>query len=535
MRYVMIDQLRIFISYTQDDHRVAAALESLFSQALGPAVHVFRDETSIAYGSDIKDQIVAELVQSHVLVALIAGGQPASALSWVGYELGFFEAAWTGRQVPTDPSNKSIIGQVVVLCDEGILLGPQTGRRPVKLGIPTNILSEPDTDEYRNRLRGEARRQTELLKLVQDMEELVKYGQHEEFFKERQNSLDVLVTDFKVTAFIELKGRIINESKPTKHVVIRFSEAAMRLDHLALSDKSTLSFSDQTSSIFGLQQGNGNLFRMVVKPPTRVPRYETTWGQFKGALKGHRYGAYWLGIIEHALFGAKKGGAALDASLVLLADNERRHRLVATTVTTFFNNDSEVSLYLVEALQRRDQGEEATSNLLNAITIVCRFRFAFLEYKSDFFYQNFPPNIGTPQAKAKELLMELDYLRSEAIHANMEKPGMWLPYMVQNRLNEMIRIWRDVDLKIRNSCAALMALPLDATGSGVDVPVADIVAQLKRIDEEIRPFNAELGQAIAREMEVVFKGPKRASAGQKEGKETPQEAAMGDVIEATKK
>jgi hypothetical protein len=64
-----------------------------------------------------------------------------------------------------------------------------------------------------------------------------------------------------------------------------------------------------------------------------------------------RYGAYWRHVIEQAVLGAKKGGAALDANLVLVADNEQRHRVVATTVTTFFNNDCEVSLYLIEALQ----------------------------------------------------------------------------------------------------------------------------------------------------------------------------------------
>jgi hypothetical protein len=139
-----VDQLRIFITYTHEDRKIASALEALLNQALGPAVHVFRDETAIPYGSDIKGQIVHELEQADVLVALIAGGQAASGLSWVGYEVGTFEGAWRRKQLPEDPSNRSLIGQVVVLCDEGVELGPQTGKRPVRLGIPTNILSEPD-------------------------------------------------------------------------------------------------------------------------------------------------------------------------------------------------------------------------------------------------------------------------------------------------------------------------------------------------------------------------------------------------------
>lgn len=404
--------------------------------------------------------------------------------------------------MPEDPSNKSIIGKVVVLCNEEVSLGPQTGKRPVKLGIPTNILSEPDTKENRERFRGEAQSQTELLKLVQDMETLVKDGEHEKFFKERENGLDVLVTDFKVTAFGELKGRIMHESKPTKHVVIRFSGAAMPGEYLALPDKSPLSFSDQTSLVFGLQQDERNLFRKVEKPPTGVARYETRWGQFKDAVKGHRYGAYWLDVIEQAVFGARKGGAASDANLVLVADNDQRHRVVVTTVTTFFNNDCEVSLYLIEALRRRDRGDEATSNLLNGITTVCRFRFAFLEFKGEFYYENFRSKIGTPQAKAKELLMELDYLRSEAAHAKLEMPGPWKEFMDEQRFTKMMQIWVEVEKELRGACAALLAQPLDAVKAETNIDA--IVAQLERIDKEVRPFNAELGEAIARKMAIVF-------------------------------
>jgi TIR domain len=529
-----MDEIRIFISYTQEDQRIADALKTLFEQALGSAVDVFLDKTSIAFGGAIKDKIVDGLQHADVLVALIAGGQPASALNWIGWEVGTFEAAWRERTVPKDLSNTNIIGQVVVLCNEGASLGPELGNRPVELGIPSNILPDPGTEDYDKRLRAAARSQTELLKLVQDMEKLVKNGEHEEFFKGRDDSLDDLVTDFKVKAFEELKGRIIHESKPTKHVVIRFSGSAMRDDYFELPDKSTLSFSDQTSSVFGLDQSQRSLFRKVGTPPTHVARYETTWGQFKVALKVNRYGAYWLGVIEQALIAAKRGDAPPETGLVIVAHNERLHRVVATTVTTFFNNDSEVSLYLVEALQRLDHGEEATSNLLNGVTIVCRFRFAFLEAKSDFYYKNFPPTIGTPRAKAKELLMELDYLRSEAIHANLDKLGMWEPFMDKNRFDAMTQTWKDVDLKLRGACAALIAPPRDATTSDVAGPVSDIVVQLKRIHEEIRPFNAELGQKIAREMEAVFKDGKRAWASQKEGKETPQQAATSDVIEGTK-
>jgi hypothetical protein len=522
-----VDQLRIFISYTHDDQKIASELEGLFNGALGPAVHVFRDETSIGYGDDIRDTIVEELEKADVLVALIAGGQPASALSWVGWEMGTFETAWRMRKKAkdprVDPSEESVVGRVVVLCNGETSLGPQSGRKTVRLGIPTTIMSEPPTDEERERFRGETRGNTELEDLVRTMEGLVEDGKHQNWIHDRQKGIDILVTDFKEHAFKALKSRVRRVYKPTKQLVVRFGVTAHPNADTGLTDEARLIFAGLTSEVFGLQQDDPSLFRKVEEPPIGVERYETTWGKFKDAVMHHRYGAYWRDVIEQAVLGAKKGGAALDGNLVLVADNEQRHRVVATTVTTFFNNDCEVSLYLIEALQRRDRGEEASSNLLNGITIVCRFRFAFLEFKSEFYHKNFRTKFGTPQAKAKELLMELDYLRSEATHANLEKPGAWMEYMSEPRLTAMMLLWSDVEIKLRAACDALLSRPVDETTNEncIEASVEEIVSQLKRIDADLRPFNAELGEAIARKMTVVFGEDKVPPAGQKKGLEYP--------------
>jgi hypothetical protein len=68
----------ILLKRARDDREIASALDGLFNGALGPAVHVFRDETSIGYGDDIRDTIAGNLIEADVLVALIAGGQPAA-------------------------------------------------------------------------------------------------------------------------------------------------------------------------------------------------------------------------------------------------------------------------------------------------------------------------------------------------------------------------------------------------------------------------------------------------------------------------
>jgi hypothetical protein len=85
----------------------------------------------------------------------------------------------------------------------------------------------------------------------------------------------------------------------------------------------------------------------------------------------------------------------------------------------------------------------------------------------DFFHTNFPKNPGAAQAKAKELLMELDYERSEATRANLEKPGAWLGFMNPQRFTKMMEIWNEIELKLRGACNALIARPGGASRWGV--------------------------------------------------------------------
>jgi hypothetical protein len=151
-------------------------------------------------------------------------------MSWVGWEMGTFQAAWRRRreaQDPrVDPSEESVVGRVVVLCNGETSLGPQSGTKTVRLGIPTTNMSEPPTAEEWQRFRGEARGHTELQDLVRTMERLVENGEYQEWIHDRQKGIDILVTDFKEDAFKALKDRVSHVSKPTKVLVVRFGVAA---------------------------------------------------------------------------------------------------------------------------------------------------------------------------------------------------------------------------------------------------------------------------------------------------------------------
>src|SRR5215468_3388517 len=96
--------LRIFISYSHDDFLIASALQNLLQGAFAPVLGgVFLDKFCIGFGTNIKDSVVSELRQADTLIAVIAGAQPSSSLSWPGFEIGTFSALWADEVYKQGP------------------------------------------------------------------------------------------------------------------------------------------------------------------------------------------------------------------------------------------------------------------------------------------------------------------------------------------------------------------------------------------------------------------------------------------------
>jgi hypothetical protein len=493
--------LRIFISYSHEDGPIATRFSNLLHSAFEPALaEVFFDRASISFGSSIKEGVISALRRADVLVAVIAGAQPASVFSWPGFEIGRFSAFWEDdhyKQGPHKDREKSgVIGQVIVLSNGKIPLGPEEGQRPVNLGISEERLADGDDEESLERSRRAAGVENgEVLQFLQDIERQVKDEPgYVRFAAERTKTLSDLVRDFKYEVFDVLRCRVRNRSKPTRQLIVR-----SRGKGSSLPDEATIASIAGASEVFGKSEGDPRLFKRTVEAaaPGSV-RYESRWGDFKKSVDENHYGRYWCTVVEQAVIGAIREGAELDSNLVLISNRGQRYRVIATTVTTYFNDDSEVSLYLIEALQRSDGGDRETSNLLNCLTIVCRFRFAFLEGASPYFWRNFA---RSPKS-ARSLLMELDYLRSEAANAELDKPGVYEDFMTSEELTEMMRIWGEVDLELRAACNAVIA---QRNWVPTAAELATIVSQLKRIHDEVKPFNTLLGFAVSDKLLSVFK------------------------------
>lgn len=494
-------KLNIFISYSHDDGHIATSLSNLLQAAFGPALtEVFLDKSGISFGSSIKASVMGALKRADLLITVLAGAQPVSALSWPGFEIGTFLAFWEDehfKQGPHKDKEKGrIVGRVCILSNGTPALGPEQGQRPVNLGIAEHLLSEASSGEKLNQARKTAAvANGELLQFLREIDEQISNDPDYVRFKEnRNNSLADLARAFKEETFDVLRNRVRDRSKPTRQLIVRHRGPGSSL----AEDAKIISVAG-ASEVFGKAEGDPRLFRKTDECLPGSERYETTWEAFKAAVNDNPYGDYWCGVIEQAAICAATAGAELDSNLVLISSRGQRFRIIATTVTTYFNNDSEVSLYLIEALQRPDRGDADTSILLNCLTIICRFRFAFLEGASHFYWRNF----GRSPLGPRDLLMELDYLKSESIRANIEQPGAWERFVKNSEeLTEMMRIWNEVDTELRRSCNVAIRQREAVQSAANEV----IIAQLKRISDEVRPFNTRLGAAIAKELVNAFEG-----------------------------
>jgi hypothetical protein len=218
-------------------------------------------------------------------------------------------------------------------------------------------------------------------------------------------------------------------------------------------------------------------------------------------VENNSNGLYWCDVLTQAATRAAIEGTEFDQNLVLTSVKDKRFRVVPTTVSKYFNNDAEVSIYLIEALLRKDYGDLHSSQALRALNLISRFQFAFLEINSPFTKLNFRPK-ENELTKVWELQTELDYLDSETKNANLDVAGLWTHYMSVDQLTLMAGVWTDIKQKLRAECN--QALGRDGSTGGSTAWIEGIRAQLERISREMRPFISQLGKAIAAKLRDIY-------------------------------
>ncbi|HUN92012.1 MAG TPA: toll/interleukin-1 receptor domain-containing protein [Burkholderiaceae bacterium] len=471
----------LFISYVHEDGVIADALRNAIQDAFGTDVEVYQDKVSMQQGDDIHDTIAQNLRRADVLVIVSTGtGRPSH--DWAGWELGFFDAAHKVEYPKDDPMAAQVCplrGRIVTFCSGANSPRPNNGKLYIPLMIDPTFLDMSLT-EFEQTLD------------IEDDDPILRWfgeifhattGEDLQHKRADRDRCKANIGKFRLKVFAEFKSRPKSVRRPQKKLVIRYSRGGASDNVAALRATGMIRFEGQAASVFGI--------------PSDSSEREIRWQEFGRQIEIKEPGKFWLSTIERML--TSTDDIDIDNSEVIAThDQKNLYRLILTTSTTYYNDEIETSIYLVEFFRRPDHGNPVTSLLLKGLQITCRFRFLFLEDQSQFYHLNVSLGTATPlRDTARRIVSELDLLASDTFQANLNQPGTWATFVDSKVLEQMAQAWRPLRAHLVACCAAAMC---NATATESETARAELAEALKRIRDEIRPHSDKLLAAMASQL-----------------------------------
>lgn len=455
--------LRVFISYAHEDAKIAIAVSNALQTALGDTlVEIFLDKFSLEPGFEFKPQIEETLDNTDILI-LIYTGKPSH---FMGFEIGYFR-----KNLRNKNNNSLIERKIIPLClHEGPPL-TVVGVQGIDLSISRETLYL-SKEEFINQLVVDSSNQ-----VVRFIDELngVLDKIREKYGFPRRNHVDTVncVRGMLEDIFLYLKTTVDKILKPQKQIIIKTNAASIEATDGNLPDNATLIpvGSGRPMSIFGL------------------PEEEIQWSKFVSYTSGNYFGDSWRESINNVVVSSLPNQIEIDNSqIIITADGHNIYRLILTTNTTYFNGNKEFNLYLVESLRVMDYGDEDTTLLLKGLQLVCRFRFIFLEKRSQFHYSNIllqqPDKI---YILSNLMIKELNLIIRYAKDAGLDDPQVWRQFVTFDNLLKMNEVWTPIEKKIREMAAKISCdrndkIKLDTHRK----EFADLVIELEK---NIKPLN----------------------------------------------
>jgi hypothetical protein len=130
----------------------------------------------------------------------------------------------------------------------------------------------------------------------------------------------------------------------------------------------------------------------------------------------------WSRILNQ-LISATTNSTYLNENSILSFDGRKYYRVFMSKYTEFYGRDSEFEIFIVEILRRKDHGDETSTKLAKALEIALRYRFMFLEDKSDFSPLVFEADdVGEIAHRASDMLDELNFILFTAREYGLRDP-----------------------------------------------------------------------------------------------------------------
>jgi hypothetical protein len=423
-------------------------------------------------GIGFKLQIEAKLEESDVFIIVYTGVDKPFA-SW---ELGFFEALRRN-----DPRRR-----IVPLYLEQL---PRVGDEyhGKSLNIPNNLrgLSIDEFSSKHNLIAED----DPMCVLIEELQEEVEKIKEEAHYPktpphERRKPVDC-VTNMRLGVFGYLKTTVRYVSKPQKEITIKTTGAALESTEIGLPEDAMLvPVSGSPMSIFGLADE------------------EMSWKRFLQLTAGQHKDS-WREAISAVITSAYDNRIDVDNNqLIPSTDESKIYRVIMTTATRRWDDCQEFNLYFVEAYREEEYGNEDTTLTLKGLEATCRYRFMFLEDRSQFAAN---PILATqeealPELAAK-LLRELNLMKTRATRAGLTDTRFWSQFRGWPLILEVAEVYRVKEKAIRD----LIGEILNAKNSKGDLTNLRkrLALAVGEMEDSTRKPNAELINAMSAALQAL--------------------------------
>ena len=481
---------RIFISYASEDLAITTAAASCFKAALPDFfAEVNFDKEFLEPGSAFKTQIEAKLQETDVFIIVYTGTEKPSH-GYSGWEVGFFD-----HIMRTDPGRRKKIS--LYLFDPPAVTAAEQG---IRLGMSTDQLKlSPQAFEAQLTVAPDE----PLCKEIAAWQEVVARNIEATGFSRPQRKPEqeptACVHNLKLAIFQYLKGTIESTVTPQKQITIRVKSSALDETSESLPPEAEL-------KPLGLPSTGGSMaiFGLSDEP--------ITWKKFIELTASQSFADSWQGAITSVVLSSFPDRVNVDNSQVILAsDGKMAYRVILTTAIKYFDDFREYNLYFVEVLQRRDYGDEATTQLLKGLELVCRFRSMFLEPDSEFLGENVLLT-ALPQLPdlASRLLKELNLMHRDAQEAGLDRPGRWIPYVNFEHFKTIADAYRPAESALRKIVPNILASK--SQPASLEPLRKDMADVLSAMQQAVRPENALLLREMAATLTRIVEHQDQASA-----------------------
>jgi hypothetical protein len=481
-------KIEVFVSYAKEDRQLVLEIAEALKKPFSPfQLHFFIDDRSIEEGDEWRDKINDALDAADILL-IVATGQKKESHSFTGYEIGYFS-----KSVKARPMARTVKRRVVPLIFGDKLPIAVSEIQGINVAVkPGDLSSEERFMQIfsgRNPFRN-------LLSLFRDMIiELQGTRLSNSDMEDWNRNIDDCAIGLYKRIFGYLRGSIFLEKYPERKLIIRTASPPGPPEDDSTLDKCTIDFVGESFDMFSFQQR-----------PTKLP-----WREFVQAISPAELATQWEEGIRSLVSDALTGIPVENYAFVRSSELGPAYRLFVSLVRTYYSEQREIHIYIVEVAPTQEYGDTATTKLAKAVDLGLRYRSLFLEgITSPFSPQKLSWSTSKEQLRSivKNMWRELQHLLAEARQSHLDDPELLVAIYGpegHKHVDDLTALWFVAEDGLSKLTHEVMAAPdekIMAMKPAVMASLKEFCDRTEQMNQEftasaLRALNAKLTSNVA--------------------------------------